>query len=113
MGKTKEIVLVINSSAEEFIIAAAVAYAQKGVVLPNAHVEDPKTFMQCGRVPDCDCRLIECVCLVARQHKAKCQFRKALTCAVAIACDHGRDVCPICDACTCKPVAAKKRASKR
>jgi hypothetical protein len=56
------------------------------------------------RAPDCDCGLIECVCAEARMHDESCRFRIALTCAVPIACEEHEtgDICPICDACTCK-----------
>ena len=36
------------------------------------------------------------------EHDIECLFRKARDCAVAIECEHGHDVCPICDPCTCK-----------
>lgn len=55
-----------------------------------------------GRAKDCDCGMIRCVCLDARKHDKGCAFRRALTCAVGIECEHGYDVCPICDPCTCK-----------
>lgn len=35
------------------------------------------------------------------KHKAGCKFLRAATCAIGIECDHGRDVCPICDPCEC------------
>jgi hypothetical protein len=55
-----------------------------------------------GRVADCDCNMIACVCSDARPHTIDCRYRKALTCAVGIACKHGYDVCPQCDPCTCE-----------
>jgi hypothetical protein len=57
--------------------------------------------LQDGRAEDCDCKLLECVCLEARKHKRDCRYRFALTCAIPIECDHGLDTCPICDPCTC------------
>jgi len=98
-------VLIVNTVPDDVdgVVAAVATYVKTGVVPPNAHIENLTTFMQRGRVADCDCRMIECVCAMARQHKSKCAFRKALTCAVGIACDdHDREVCPICDPCTCK-----------
>ncbi len=53
------------------------------------------------RVKDCDCEMIECVCSIARKHKDDCKFKKALLCRVGIECDHGYDVCPECDPCSC------------
>lgn len=35
------------------------------------------------------------------QHQPGCTMRLALTCAAAIECEHGCDVCPTCDPCTC------------
>jgi len=35
------------------------------------------------------------------QHKRTCRFRIAETCAVGVECEHGYDVCPMCDPCTC------------
>lgn len=34
-------------------------------------------------------------------HKTDCLFFRAVACAVAIECEHGYDVCPQCDPCTC------------
>ena len=51
--------------------------------------------------PTCTCGQICCVCEILRDHKEGCQFRRAATCAVPIECEHGRDVCSICDECTC------------
>jgi hypothetical protein len=47
------------------------------------------------------CGFICCVCAIKAAHQPDCKFRKAATCAVGIECDHGRDVCAICDPCTC------------
>lgn len=39
-----------------------------------------------------------------QDHDEDCKFRIAATCSVAIECDCElkRDVCPVCDPCTCK-----------
>ena len=50
------------------------------------------------------CGHIACVCGTQKRHKPKCAFRISATCAVGIECEHGRDVCPICDPCTCDKV---------
>jgi len=69
----------------------------------SLEIVDQEEFMARGRVADCDCGLISCVCEEARKHKPECRFRKALTCAVGISCDeHGYDVCPKCDPCDCE-----------
>lgn len=36
-----------------------------------------------------------------RMHKRSCKYHQAVTCRVAVHCEHGRDVCPECDPCTC------------
>lgn len=36
-------------------------------------------------------------------HAPDCALSRAATCAVAIECEHGVDVCPVCDRCTCRP----------
>lgn len=35
-------------------------------------------------------------------HRRDCRLRVATDCAAAIECEHGYDVCPICDPCTCE-----------
>lgn len=53
-------------------------------------------------IPSCGvCGHFECICGVRKQHKEDCPFRRAMTCPVGIECEHGREVCPICDPCTC------------
>jgi hypothetical protein len=47
------------------------------------------------------CGHLSCVCRIKAIHVEDCRFRRAITCAVPIECDHGRDVCPVCDPCTC------------
>lgn len=42
------------------------------------------------------------------RHKQGCQTLWAATCRVAIECEHGYDVCPICDRCTCAGNAARR-----
>ncbi len=55
-----------------------------------------------GTIRACDvCGHYGCVCAIKVAHVEDCSFRRAATCAVGIECEHGRDVCPICDPCTC------------
>jgi hypothetical protein len=51
----------------------------------------------------CDkCGHLACVCGVIEAHTDEnCAFRIAITCAIPIECEHGYDVCPKCDPCTC------------
>jgi hypothetical protein len=81
---------------------ALMAYVETGA-LPEGSVEEPiEDFMARGRVKDCDCDMIECVCLQIRQHKKRCPYCVALICPVEVLCrKHKLEVCPECDACTC------------
>jgi hypothetical protein len=47
------------------------------------------------------CHQCPCCCGVRRNHKEGCKFRRAIELPIAIECDHGHDVCPTCDPCTC------------
>lgn len=47
------------------------------------------------------CQHFACVCAVLFLHDVRCPFRTAVACAVAVECEHGRDICPQCDPCTC------------
>lgn len=47
------------------------------------------------------CKQCPCCCGVRKNHDPDCKFRRAVACPAAIECEHGRDVCPICDPCTC------------
>ena len=47
------------------------------------------------------CQHFACVCEILVTHKPDCKFLKAATCSIAIECEHGYDVCPECDPCTC------------
>lgn len=52
----------------------------------------------------CYCKQIACCCWVFTKHPdPKCKFRVSMLCPVGVECDHGRDVCSICDPCTCDP----------
>ena len=78
------------------------SFLQGGPLPPGARIQTIEEFEAEGRVADCDCQLIQCVCQIARQHQQDCKFRRALTCAVPITCEpHRQDVCAICDPCTC------------
>lgn len=39
--------------------------------------------------------------VLSNGHEPDCDFRRAETSPAAIECEHGHDVCPICDPCTC------------
>ena len=93
------IVLDDDDAPDEFVVDLQGMFEVMGL---EVLVENETTFLARGRVVDCDCQLLQCVCAEARRHAKECRYRFAMTCAVPIACDpHGRDVCPTCDACTC------------
>ena len=48
------------------------------------------------------CGYFACVCEVRKIHQAACRYRTAMACPVSIHCNHGYDVCPECDPCTCE-----------
>ena len=54
------------------------------------------------------CGHIECICAIKEQHDANCRFRISASCAVPVECEHGYDVCPICDPCTCRSEVASE-----
>lgn len=56
----------------------------------------------CRHIMDTDAGCTACA--FRRDHHPDCKLRIAATCAVAIECDHGYDVCPTCDPCTCPRV---------
>ena len=35
-------------------------------------------------------------------HDDDCAFARSASCAVPVECEHGYDVCPICDPCNCE-----------
>lgn len=41
------------------------------------------------------------------EHRQGCRTRTAATCAVPIECEHGYDVCPRCDPCTCAEIMSR------
>lgn len=71
------------------------------VVSPGRVEETLEELVSRGRAVYCDCGLIACVCKEARTHERDCSYRRALRSPVGIECEHGRDVCPICDPCDC------------
>jgi hypothetical protein len=54
------------------------------------------------------CGHISCVCSIKKKHDAECKLLKAATSAVGIECEHGYDVCPKCDPCTCSDNSNRK-----
>ncbi len=47
----------------------------------------------------------DCLCIAETEHKLGCRYLGAISCKVGIACDeHGKDVCPECDACNCDEI---------
>ena len=57
---------------------ALMAYVATGAVPPGARVEDIEVWMARGRVPDCDCGLLQCQCALIRPHARECLFRRSI-----------------------------------
>jgi hypothetical protein len=57
---------------------------------------------------NCNCGFITCICKYKKEHHSSCLFLKAVSCSIGIECDHGYDVCPKCDPCTCESVKHEK-----
>lgn len=97
------VILIEESKAEETLDAFHDYLANGGPWPAGATVVPFAEWTAIGRVPDCDCQHIQCVCLIKRTHKDDCPFRRAVTCAIGIPCEkHGYEVCPECDPCTCQ-----------
>ncbi len=92
-------VLIVPENVNVEALAAFVGGT--GPLPEGARWEDEATFLARGRVADCTCKMISCVCDQVRWHRPTCRLRKSLLCPVAIECEHGKDVCPTCDACSC------------
>lgn len=67
-----------------------------------------------GVVQACDaCGYYECVCGVRGVHQPGCRLRVSMECPVSVECEHGYDVCPTCDACSCGPCVAPQPTKQR
>lgn len=55
------------------------------------------------------CGHLACICKILAEHEKGCSYRFAAVCAVPIECEHGYDVCPTCDPCTCKKQQSKTK----
>jgi hypothetical protein len=66
------------------------AYVETGALPDGAYEEDIHAWMARGRVPDCDCELMQCVCAEARGHAKSCAYRLSISCPFdlgILACD--------------------------
>lgn len=98
----KRVAILVNEETMKDIDFVAMVKRMLEATGVEVVFEDEKEWMARGRVADCDCQLLQCVCTEARKHKPDCRFRIALTCAIPIECEeHKFDVCPTCDPCTC------------
>ena len=84
-----------QSPKQERLISELRKHLSPGTSISVLTAEDVRNI-------SCDkCGHISCVCAYKQEHAEDCQFRRAATCPVGIECEHGYDVCPICDPCTC------------
>lgn len=101
----RTVFLVPESDSVEDKIVKIALWTSKGIVSEGCRALTPEEWkkeLEARRAKDCFCQLIECVCNQVRDHKEDCHFRKAMICAVPISCQHGVDVCPQCDPCSCQ-----------
>lgn len=66
----------------------------KGPLPERCYVEPIEVWMARGRVPDCDCGLLQCACVQIRPHAKLCAFRLSITSPVDVGhmdCDCGAD----------------------
>lgn len=83
--------------------------ARGRVAMRKARVAERKPW----HVAECQ-QMLSCVCLVVRSHPDHaCRLRVSILCPVAVQCDHGFDVCPKCDPCTCLIEKQEKGRRKR
>jgi hypothetical protein len=96
-----EEIALLGADGTDQAVADIVAYVFSGVVNPTAIEEPLADWMARGRVPNCTCECLQCVCEAVKGHTKECRFRIAMTCAIPIKCEHREEVCMTCDACTC------------
>jgi len=62
-----------------------------------------------GEIQACPtCGHFACVCAILAAHKKGCAYRLSATCSTPIECEHGYDVCPKCDVCTCESTGGQE-----
>jgi len=109
-SELRHMMICIPTQGDPAELAAQLAAHLQGGPLPPGYIYKPLEEIYAeGRIDDCTCGLISCVCKVVRVHKQDCRFRISLVCPVGIACEHGSELCPICDACTCQGDHAEVR----
>lgn len=74
-------------------VAALGAFILEGGPMPEGcHREPFAEWTARGRLPDCDCDLLQCACDVIRPHQPDCSFRLSITSPVDVGpmdCDCG------------------------
>lgn len=71
-------------------------YANGGLAALNRYRSQREIGTSCDK-----CGHFHCICPVRERHKEDCRFRRAVELSVELACDHGFQVCPVCDPCDC------------
>lgn len=90
-------------------VAALGAFIEgKGPIPEACYWEDEETHFARGRVENCTCEMLYCVCAQVVDHLEYCHFRKAMLCPIGFVCEHGVEVCSQCDPCTCLGTRAER-----
>ncbi len=104
---SNEVLMVRADNAVE-----AIAAYMEGRPLPEgAYLEDFEVYAARGRVPNCTCGLIECLCTQIAGHTDHCRFKVSALSPVCFPCEHDLDVCATCTPCTCGFTAEKELAA--
>lgn len=117
-GRTFIIFATDTGDYDESVVTRLEAFSKTGEIQPGMKRVTPEEYEKhhSGRVKDCFCKQIQCVCEMVRNHQETCKFRRAVLCSIPIACEeHDRDVCPACDACDCRDageVVSKRRKER-
>lgn len=79
---TEETILIVPPDVD---LAALGKHVLEGGPVPDrCRVRSLAEWMADGRVEDCDCGLLQCECVVIRQHEEGCSFRLTITSPVDV-----------------------------
>lgn len=78
----EETILIIPPDVDVYALGEHVMHGEP--IPPRCHYESLKEWMARGRVDDCDCGLMQCVCISIRPHTPECAFRLSLTSVIDV-----------------------------
>jgi len=98
----QHVVILVNYEDPTRAVEELATYIESGKLGETMNLQPLEEFLAAGRIEGCTCGMLSCICALVLAHPDEsCKFRKSVTCAVGIECEHGFDVCPKCDPCTC------------